>query len=174
MKKSFCAVLLGTALLCAASCLLFTGCGKEEGELTPITLNEVAHSIFYAPQYAAIELGYFEESLYRAIASEILGYHMNKKTMLLADFLSYVENSTLKDEIYDIIRGIKDEELTETKLRDYIYGVKKQTLENQIRTLKKEQRETIDIYQKEVLGKKIIALKKEQDELKKERSVNND
>lgn len=120
------------------------------------------------------ELGYFEESLYRAIASEILGYHMNKKTMLLADFLSYVENSTLKDEIYDIIRGIKDEELTETKLRDYIYGVKKQTLENQIRTLKKEQRETIDIYQKEVLGKKIIALKKEQDELKKERSVNND
>ena len=28
---------------------------------TPVTLNEVAHSIFYAPQYAAIELGYFEE-----------------------------------------------------------------------------------------------------------------
>ena len=26
-----------------------------------VTLNEVAHSIFYAPQYAAIELGYFEE-----------------------------------------------------------------------------------------------------------------
>ena len=29
--------------------------------LTPVTLNEVAHSIFYAPQYTAIELGYFEE-----------------------------------------------------------------------------------------------------------------
>ena len=27
----------------------------------PVTLSEVAHSIFYAPQYAAIELGYFEE-----------------------------------------------------------------------------------------------------------------
>lgn len=26
-----------------------------------ITLNEVAHSIFYAPQYAAIELGYFKD-----------------------------------------------------------------------------------------------------------------
>ncbi len=61
MKKSFCAALLGTALLCASSCLFFVGCGKKEGELTPITLNEVAHSIFYAPQYAAIELGYFEE-----------------------------------------------------------------------------------------------------------------
>ena len=60
MKKSFCAALLGTALLCASSCLFFVGCGKKEGELTPITLNEVAHSIFYAPQYAAIELGQFE------------------------------------------------------------------------------------------------------------------
>ena len=29
--------------------------------MTTVTLNEVAHSIFYAPQYVAIELGYFEE-----------------------------------------------------------------------------------------------------------------
>ena len=34
---------------------------ETEKELTKVTLNEVAHSIFYAPQYAAIELGYFEE-----------------------------------------------------------------------------------------------------------------
>ena len=34
--------------------------GREEG-LTKVTLNEVAHSIFYAPQYVAIEEGYFAE-----------------------------------------------------------------------------------------------------------------
>lgn len=35
---------------------------KEERKvLTEVTLNEVAHSIFYAPQYVAIENGYFEE-----------------------------------------------------------------------------------------------------------------
>ena len=34
---------------------------KEEAELTKVTLNEVAHSIFYAPTYVAIEEGYFEE-----------------------------------------------------------------------------------------------------------------
>ncbi len=34
---------------------------KEEEELTKVTLNEVAHSIFYAPMYVAIEEGYFEE-----------------------------------------------------------------------------------------------------------------
>ena len=44
-------------------CLPLSGCNKADSKngLTPITLNEVAHSIFYAPQYAAIELGYFEE-----------------------------------------------------------------------------------------------------------------
>lgn len=37
------------------------GCGEKESSLAKVTLNEVAHSIFYAPQYVAIENGYFEE-----------------------------------------------------------------------------------------------------------------
>lgn len=41
--------------------LLFCGCKKNENSLKDVTLNEVAHSIFYAPQYVAIENGYFEE-----------------------------------------------------------------------------------------------------------------
>lgn len=41
--------------------LLFCGCKKNECTLKDVTLNEVAHSIFYAPQYVAIENGYFEE-----------------------------------------------------------------------------------------------------------------
>ncbi|WP_347280349.1 ABC transporter substrate-binding protein, partial [uncultured Phocaeicola sp.] len=41
-------------------------CGGKDapapsGDLTKVTLNEVAHSIFYAPQYVAIEEGYFAE-----------------------------------------------------------------------------------------------------------------
>lgn len=32
-----------------------------QGSLKPVTLNEVAHSIFYAPMYVAIEEGYFAE-----------------------------------------------------------------------------------------------------------------
>ena len=47
------------SILLAASVL--GGCSQNPDGLTPVTLNEVAHSIFYAPQYAAIELGYFEE-----------------------------------------------------------------------------------------------------------------
>lgn len=41
---------------------LLSGCGnkQEEKVLTKITLCEVTHSIFYAPQYVALNLGFFE------------------------------------------------------------------------------------------------------------------
>lgn len=48
---------------------LLCGCGAQSGGKedtapdsgTPVVLNEVAHSIFYAPMYVAIEEGYFAE-----------------------------------------------------------------------------------------------------------------
>lgn len=49
-------------LLCVVMLLPLTACQKKKNNaVVDITLNEVAHSIFYAPQYAAIELGYFED-----------------------------------------------------------------------------------------------------------------
>lgn len=60
MKKSLSRRIFSCLLVCV---LLFTmcACGKKSGSLTQVTLNEVAHSIFYAPMYVAIEEGYFEE-----------------------------------------------------------------------------------------------------------------
>lgn len=60
MKKRMAVLLSG--ILCAA--LFMTGCSSEKEKetqkrLEQITLNEVAHSVFYAPQYVAIEEGYF-------------------------------------------------------------------------------------------------------------------
>ena len=42
---------------------VLTGCGSKDDQTgsREIVLNEVAHSIFYAPMYVAIEEGYFEE-----------------------------------------------------------------------------------------------------------------
>ena len=39
------------------------GCAnhRENATLTPVTLNEVAHSVFYAPLYVSMENGYFKE-----------------------------------------------------------------------------------------------------------------
>lgn len=47
-------------LLCAA---IGVGCAapQTDAALTPVRLNEVVHSVFYAPQYVAQELGFFEE-----------------------------------------------------------------------------------------------------------------
>lgn len=52
-------VLAGAAVLAAVFGL--AGCGTKNTNLKTVRLNEVAHSIFYAPQYVAMELGYFED-----------------------------------------------------------------------------------------------------------------
>lgn len=59
MKKKIIAAALAAVL--AVSALPAAVLAEEKEELTEVTLNEVAHSIFYAPQYVAIEEGYFEE-----------------------------------------------------------------------------------------------------------------
>ena len=65
MKKKF-ALVLVCALLCSFGLSACDNGGEDSKnetreELTKVTLNEVAHSIFYAPQYVAIEEGYFVE-----------------------------------------------------------------------------------------------------------------
>lgn len=56
MKK-----LIPVLLIIALSVVSLSSCQKKDSNLTTVRLSEVAHSIFYAPQYVAIELGYFEE-----------------------------------------------------------------------------------------------------------------
>lgn len=60
---------IGILLVCAMMMVSFTACGKDttsntseaEKQLDKVRLGEVTHSVFYAPQYAAISLGFFEE-----------------------------------------------------------------------------------------------------------------
>jgi NitT/TauT family transport system substrate-binding protein len=60
--KRLTAVVMCIVMVCSG----LVGCSSKKAEnnettTTKLTLNEVAHSIFYAPQYVAIENGYFEE-----------------------------------------------------------------------------------------------------------------
>ena len=67
MKKNLLAVLLTAVMLIP----VLSGCscktdtneegGTTTGGTTKVVLNEVAHSLFYAPMYVAIENGYFKE-----------------------------------------------------------------------------------------------------------------
>lgn len=49
--------------LVTALCLVLAGCTahSSDSSLEKITVSEVTHSVFYAPQYVALNLGYFED-----------------------------------------------------------------------------------------------------------------
>lgn len=59
MKKR--SISLFAVLFLLTSLLIACSPERSSNGLTKVTLNEVAHSIFYAPMYVAIEEGYFEE-----------------------------------------------------------------------------------------------------------------
>lgn len=56
-------ILKWVAVLAAVAVLAvgLVGCKKDEDSLQKVRVCEVTHSIFYAPQYAAIALGYFAD-----------------------------------------------------------------------------------------------------------------
>lgn len=59
MKKLLIGIIILLLVIVIAIISIFNE--KEETNLTKVTLAEVAHTIFYAPQYIAINNGYFEE-----------------------------------------------------------------------------------------------------------------
>lgn len=59
MKKIWLGIVITLAVVLIAVITIISE--KKENSLTKIKLSEVTHSIFYAPQYLAINEGYFEE-----------------------------------------------------------------------------------------------------------------
>ncbi len=57
-RRVFTPLLLAAALIAAA---MFAGCGNGSADKTKVRIGEVTRSLFYAPQYVAIEKGFFEE-----------------------------------------------------------------------------------------------------------------
>lgn len=63
MRKKIITIVAILVIFTLASAVLFNAFKKEDNtSLSKVKVAEVAHSIFYAPQYAAISLGYFEEN----------------------------------------------------------------------------------------------------------------
>lgn len=91
-------VLLGT--LCAC------GNKNEKDSLTPVTLNEVAHSIFYAPMYVAIEEGYFEEE--GIDLKLVTGFGADKTMTALVSGEADIGFMGTESSIYAYIEGSED------------------------------------------------------------------
>ena len=60
MKKVICTLMIFLVAILATIAVISIN-KKESGDLKKITVAEVAHSVFYAPQYVAHGLGFFEE-----------------------------------------------------------------------------------------------------------------
>ncbi len=133
-------------------------------------LYYMMNDVKYVKMYQT-KLGYFKSSIYRGIANEIVYYVEKNKKIELADFLSYAETSPLKDEIYRVIKSIKNPEIVETSMEDYIFNIKECTWEEEIKKLKVEMKQTSDIHEKENLAKKIVDFNKKIQEMLEERSV---
>ena len=61
--KKICKLIISILIILLATTIIIFSLHKDnkEKELTKVTVAEVAHSIFYAPQYVAIANEYFEE-----------------------------------------------------------------------------------------------------------------
>lgn len=106
MKKRKPLSILLTAVLLIST--LVSGCGKktDSAGLTKVTLNEVAHSIFYAPMYAAIEEGYFaEEGIDLKL---VTGYGADKTMTALLTGEADIGFMGSESSIYTYLQGAED------------------------------------------------------------------
>ncbi|MCM1468315.1 MAG: ABC transporter substrate-binding protein [Alistipes sp.] len=107
MKKRIIATFALLMILCA-----FCGCKEKKTEagtdaaLTPVTLNEVAHSIFYAPQYVAIEEGYFKEA--GIDLTLVTGFGADKVMTALVSDEAQIGFMGSEASIYVYLEGSKD------------------------------------------------------------------
>lgn len=94
--------------------LLLGGCGSASGEpsgtsggkVTKVVLNEVAHSIFYAPMYVAIEKGYFIEE---GIDLELVtGYGADKTMTAVLSGEAQIGFMGSESSIYTYNQGAED------------------------------------------------------------------
>lgn len=88
---------------------LISGCGGKPGtddSAKKVTLNEVAHSIFYAPMYVAIEEGYFADE---GISLELVtGYGADKTMTALLTGEADIGFMGSEASVYTYLQGAQD------------------------------------------------------------------
>lgn len=110
IKKHMYSKILSTFLIAALLVpILLCGCEKknaDDTDLTKVTLNEVAHSIFYAPMYVAIEEGYFADE---GINLELVtGYGADKTMTALLTGEADIGFMGSEASIYTYLQGAQD------------------------------------------------------------------
>ena len=92
MKKVL--AIFGAALF---ALLPLSACGKTDDGLTTLKINEVTHSVFYAPMYLADSLGYFKEEGIKIDLSNGGGADSVMAAVLSGDAIEKLKNSAIDE-----------------------------------------------------------------------------
>ena len=106
------------------------------------------------------KLGCFNDEIHRSIANEIVYYCDKYKSITLADFITYINDNELKDEVMKIVNSSVIAELNENILEDYFKTINKLMIKDKINELKEKMKIELDDAKKIKIAEKIQELKK--------------
>lgn len=127
------------------------------------TADEIIYFMMNGKNYIEMylkKLGCFNDSIHRDIANEIVYYYDKYKTINLADFITYISEKDLKDEVMRIVNDSEISELNENILEDYFKSINKLMVKDKINELKEKMKLELDDAKKIKLAEKIKELKK--------------
>ena len=103
------------------------------------------------------KLGLFPTQEHRLLANEIIYYYEKYKTMHMADFITYIETTSFKEPIMEILKSEKEEIFT--VMNEMLIKVKKIIKKQEIAKLKEEMSQEFDENKKTALAEKIVEIK---------------
>lgn len=138
---------------------------KEKKDAYVIGAEQILYFMMNGEKYIREyqkKLGFFPTEIYRETANEILYYFENNKTINVADFITYVsDKGTLKDEVTKIVNSAIDgEELTLEAMDEYIDVVNKLLVNREIKRLKQQMKNELDVDKKMKIAIRITDLKR--------------
>ncbi len=141
---------------------------KEEKQISKKSnlqriINEILFFMMNDRKYIEMyqkQLGIFPEKKDRSIANEIIYYYESNNSINLADFITYIENNNLKEEIMNIIKENNMKELSENAFNELLVKFNKIIKEKKIKELKELLQKEFDINKKIEITEKIAELKK--------------
>ncbi len=134
----------------------YTGYQKAELRMIYLMLNNEDVIISYENN-----LGFLVTQEFTDFANEILEFKMKNGEFNLSDFITYVYQNGLNNLLKEVMEDGGPEDYTEEELDYLINIIKRTTVENEIKRLRKIQKESLDEEEKKNIAKKIENMRKE-------------
>ncbi|MGM9834236.1 MAG: DNA primase [Bacilli bacterium] len=136
---------------------------KKKKDIYNVGATKILFLMMNDPVYIKIymkKIGCFIDALHRNIANEIVYYYDKNKTINVADFITYISNKELCEEVMKIVNDCANDEVNVEIMNDYVVAVNKAMTCNKIKELKEKLKAELDVDKKLKLAEKIAELKK--------------